>query len=64
MVLQTALHYFDWWSKKLGRHPSKPHFVTTTVEHDAILLPLRHYESQQQAGSNTYFFSIEKIVTV
>ena len=55
MVLQTALHYFDSWSKKLGRHPSKPHFVTTTVEHDAILLPLKHYESQQQAGtSNTY----------
>jgi selenocysteine lyase len=30
----------------------KAHIVTTNVEHDAILLPLKHFEEEQQAGKS------------
>jgi selenocysteine lyase len=51
MVLQTALKYFKSWSGKADREmSSKPHIVTTNVEHDAIILPLKHFEEQQLAG--------------
>jgi hypothetical protein len=29
--------------------------VTTIVEHDAILLPLKHFEEQQLAGKQSLF---------
>lgn len=50
MVLHTALKYFNSGSGKLGQGASlKPHILTTNVEHDAILLPLRHYETEKLA---------------
>lgn len=53
MVLHTALKYFNSGSGKLGQGASlKPHILTTNVEHDAILLPLRHYETEKLAGIN------------
>ncbi len=62
MVLQTALKYFDSWSKDSGKFPCKPHIVTTTVEHDAVSLPLRHFKNQQQASrekhSRLFFFQV------
>lgn len=51
MVLHTAIEYYSLFAKKLQNETLQtPHFVTTTVEHDAVLLPLRHYEAQQLAG--------------
>lgn len=51
MVLQTALKYFKSWAgKSMQTSSCKPHIVTTNVEHDAILLPLKHFEEEQQAG--------------
>lgn len=50
MVLHTALKYFNSGSGKLVQGASlKPHILTTNVEHDAILLPLRHYETEKLA---------------
>ncbi|XP_046437931.1 selenocysteine lyase-like isoform X1 [Daphnia pulex] len=50
MVLQTALKYFKSWAgKSMQMSSCKPHIVTTNVEHDAILLPLKHFEEEQQA---------------
>ena len=54
MVLQTALKYFKSWAGKSHKESSyKPHIVTTNVEHDAILLPLKHFEEQQLAGKHS-----------
>jgi selenocysteine lyase len=56
MVLQTALKYFKSWAGKAHKKSSyKPHIVTTNVEHDAILLPLKHFEEQQLAGKQSLF---------
>ncbi|EFX64123.1 hypothetical protein DAPPUDRAFT_229859 [Daphnia pulex] len=50
MVLQTALKYFKSWAgKSMQMSSCKPQIVTTNVEHDAILLPLKHFEEEQQA---------------
>lgn len=49
MVLWSALEYFNEWGKQRSI-ASKPHFVTTNVEHDAVKLPLKHYEAKQWAG--------------
>lgn len=48
MVLWSALEYFNEWGKQRSI-ASKPHFVTTNVEHDAVKLPLKHYEAKQWA---------------
>lgn len=49
-VLHTAFKCFGLWSKQSGKCVTLPHIVTTTVEHDAILLPLKHLEDQEQIG--------------
>jgi selenocysteine lyase len=47
------LKYFKSWAgKSMQMSSCKPHIVTTNVEHDAILLPLKHFEEEQQAGKS------------
>ena len=50
-MLYTALEYFKN-SLLADEKPcdARPHIVTTNVEHDAILLPLKHFEKQKLAG--------------
>lgn len=50
-MLYTALEYFKN-SLLVDEKPcdARPHIVTTNVEHDAILLPLNHFEKQKLAG--------------
>ncbi len=50
-MLSTALEYFKN-SLLVDEKPcdARPHIVTTNVEHDAILLPLNHFEKQKLAG--------------
>lgn len=49
MVLWSALEYYNEWSQN-KTETKKPHFVTTNVEHDAVKLPLKHYEAKEWAG--------------
>jgi len=48
MVLWSALEYYNEWSQN-KTETKKPHFVTTNVEHDAVKLPLKHYEAKEWA---------------
>ena len=54
MVIHTALKHFELWLKNSGKENCKPHIITTTVEHDAILLPLKYYETQKEIGIYIY----------
>ncbi|KAF4516834.1 hypothetical protein B566_EDAN006228, partial [Ephemera danica] len=55
IVIFGILQYFEDWHKtnpkevtsRPGARKEKPHVITTNVEHDAILLPIKHL---QQAG--------------
>ena len=49
MVLWSTLEYYNDWNKHKSE-TGKPHFVTTNVEHDAVKLPLKYYETKQWAG--------------
>lgn len=52
MALWTAIEYYTKWSKttRNASTSTKPHIITTNVEHDAILLPLKKLELEQLAG--------------
>ena len=57
MVLWTAVEYFHLWMEEKGNNNkesvsycSQPHILTCNIEHDAILLPLKHYQLKKLAG--------------
>ncbi|PSN36709.1 Selenocysteine lyase [Blattella germanica] len=48
MVLFGVLHYFKDWlnDRDLTRSCEKPHVITTNVEHDSVILPLKHLQKK------------------
>lgn len=58
LVIQSMVRYFHD-QQTLKRHEidhhipeegARPHFITCTVEHDSIRLPLEHLMEEQMAG--------------
>ena len=49
LVIWSALEYYNQWQNNSGNSLRKPHVITCNVEHDAVLLPLKQWESKQQA---------------
>jgi len=56
MVLWTAVEYYHLWLEERGNSienlSHQPHILTCNIEHDAILLPLKHYQSKHLAGNH------------
>ncbi|XP_067009761.1 selenocysteine lyase [Anabrus simplex] len=69
MVIFGAVEYFNVWRKKASVEAEKPHVITTNVEHDAVLFPLRYLEDSGRIDvsyvpvSDDGCISAEKIVS-
>jgi selenocysteine lyase len=51
-------YYKDWLNSQscVEGINERPHIITTNVEHDAVILPIRHLEKKGAAGNVTYEF--------
>ena len=50
MVLQTCLKYYSQAHPTHVVEKTKPHIITTNIEHDSILKVLHHYHAEGLAG--------------
>lgn len=51
-VISTAIEHFHKSNlqRETGDMKTIPHFISTTVEHDAISLPLMHLQEKRKIG--------------
>lgn len=60
MVIFGIVSYYEDWLKSLSCLKvtnEKPHVITTNVEHDAVILPIRHLEKKGAIGKLRYEFT-------
>lgn len=60
-------YYKDWLNSQsyVEGISEKPHVITTNVEHDAVMLPIRHLEKKGAIGNmSIQFSSIQFISTI
>lgn len=50
MVIFGIIKYFKE-KTKLKSPTGLPHIVTTNIEHDAVILPIKHLEEEELIGS-------------
>jgi selenocysteine lyase len=61
MVIFGILKYFkEAKSKQKSPTAGLPHIVTTNVEHDAVILPIKHLEEEELIGPKSIFTLICK----
>jgi selenocysteine lyase len=61
MVIFGILKYFkEAKSKQKSPTSGLPHIVTTNVEHDAVILPIKHLEEEELIGPKSIFTLIFK----
>lgn len=59
IVIFGIVDYFKQWTHRHNRDPKlKPHVITSDVEHDSVILPLKRLEEVGDIGKNneTSFF--------
>jgi selenocysteine lyase len=60
MVIFGIVNYYKDWLKSLSCSKGtneKPHVITTNVEHDAVMLPIKHLEKEGVIGNMRYEFT-------
>jgi cysteine sulfinate desulfinase/cysteine desulfurase-like protein len=60
MVIFGIVEYYQDWLKSLScgkGTDEKPHVITTNVEHDAVMLPIKHLEKKGAIGNAGYEFT-------
>jgi cysteine sulfinate desulfinase/cysteine desulfurase-like protein len=60
MVIFGIVKYYEYWLKSLSHLKEtneKPHVITTNVEHDAVMLPIKYLEENGAIGKLTYAFT-------
>jgi selenocysteine lyase/cysteine desulfurase len=60
MVIFGIVDYYKEWLKSLSGAKAtseKPHVITTNVEHDSIILPIKYLEKNGAIGNAGYEFT-------
>jgi cysteine sulfinate desulfinase/cysteine desulfurase-like protein len=60
MVIFGIVNYYEDWLKSLSHLKvtnEKPHVITTNVEHDSVMLPIKYLEEKGAIGKLRYKFA-------